>query len=120
MADDIENLSEHETKLKEYWADVVKHIRRDLAYIWTDEVKRDFQSIKKESGQIALILQKLHRHYKIDKEIYSKEISDIRSLIHHLNRIEAKSDWVKIIYKDLLRVIYRYRKRKERKKSLSI
>ena len=101
MSEDTSELSEHEAKLKAYWIDVVKHIRRDLAYIWTDEVKRDFQGIKKESGQIALILQKLHRHYKTDKEIYSKEISDVRSLIYHLNRIEAKSDWVKIIYREL-------------------
>ena len=105
MAEDTENLSVHEVKIKEYWADIIKNIRRDLAYIWTDEVKRDFGGIREVLGQIAFILRILHAHYKTDAEKYNKEISDLKNLIHRIGKVEAKGDWVRTMYKDLLRVI---------------
>lgn len=101
----IIRLSEEEKILQSYWADVVEHIKKDLAYIWTDEVKRDFESIKKEVGRIAFVLRRLHTHYKTNKEKYNKEISDIRNLLRHLNKIQAKAEYIKQIQMDLQQII---------------
>ena len=101
----IRKLHDEEELLKKYWDDVKKHIKRDLAYIWTDEVIKDFAQIKIESSRIAFILRKLHFHYRTNPSIYQKEIADVKNLIHHLNKIEAKADWVKQIRMDLDKVI---------------
>ncbi len=118
-------LSEEETKLKLFWALFISHLKSpqgkiDFGYIWTDKVKKDFEEIKREAGKIAFILRKLHSHYRIDKERYFKEINDIRKLLYHLNRIEAKEEWVLQMKKDLERVILDVEKEKldERKKLL--
>lgn len=101
----IRKLQYEEKLIEKYWKDVTKHIKRDIAYIWADEVREDFNKIKLESGRIAFILRKLHSYYKIDPAVYKKEIADIKNLIHHLDRIEAKAKWVKLIYMDLNKII---------------
>lgn len=110
--EDLRKLSNEEVKLKLYWNDVVEHIRRDLAYIWTDEVKKDFEEIKKEAGKITFILGKLHIHYKTNKEKYYKEISDIRNLLQHISKIKPKASWIKQIQSDLQQIIWDVEKEK--------
>lgn len=101
----IKKLQDEEELIKRYWEDVKKHIKRDLAYIWTDEVREDFAKIKIESSRIAFILRKLHFHYRVNPAMYQKEIADVKNLIHHLNKIEAKAEWVKQIHMDLDKII---------------
>ena len=79
---DLRELSKDEDKIKLYWNGIIQHLRTnsgkiDFAYIWTDEVKRDFGGIKKEIGKIIFILGRLHIHYKTDKEKYTVGERDI-------------------------------------------
>ncbi|MBI2654178.1 hypothetical protein HYX02_05190 [Candidatus Woesearchaeota archaeon] len=105
VEDDLSRLSEIENKIKFYWSDVVKRIKRDIAYIWTDEVKHDFRELKDKVKRVAFILKRLHNYYRTDKYRYSKEISDIRILITHINRVKSKSEWIRLIDFDIRRII---------------
>ena len=103
--EDFITLSHEEAMLKVLWEDVVKHIRSDLAYIWIDEVRKDFFSIQKESEKIAYVLTKLYFHKRADETLWNKVKSDIKNLFNHLHKMEAKQKWVKIIHGDLLAII---------------
>ncbi len=88
-----------------YWIDVSNYLRKDLANVWSDEVKRDFEGIKKETQRIAFILERLHNHYRTDKERYHKEISDIINFLSHLKKVKATPKWIKQIHDDLQQII---------------
>jgi len=98
-------LSEEEEKIKKLWKRVIRHIRKDLANVWTDEIREDFAKIKIESGRIAFVFRKLHSHYKSNPDLYQKEADDVKNLINHLNKIDTKSEWVNQIHLDLSRII---------------
>ncbi|HLC61304.1 MAG TPA: hypothetical protein VJJ52_07820 [Candidatus Nanoarchaeia archaeon] len=88
------------------WKDVLKYVRRDLAYIWTDEVKRDFKAMESDVEKILAILEKLNSHYQYnDRAGYNKEIEDINNLILKLEHIEASTECIKGIHQDLKKVI---------------
>ena len=99
--DDLDRLSIEEQLLKKSWNDVLNQIREDLAYIWLEDVRKDFNELKEESSRIALILNKLAKKNKES----SQKVKDIRILLRHLNRIQSKESWVKKIHGDVLRVI---------------
>lgn len=107
MAEDIDiaKLSHEEALLVSFWKDVIKHVKRDIANIWTDEVRKDFERIKGEASKIALILRNLSNHYLIDIQRYKKEIYDIKMLLEHINKLEANEKWVRMIHNDLQRII---------------
>ncbi len=83
-----------EEKLKDIWRDVLSYIKRDLAYIWSDDVKEDFSKIQDETKKLAFVLRKLHSLHGIDDTNYQNEAEDIKKLLYHLNRVEAKEDYV--------------------------
>ncbi|MBW2974204.1 hypothetical protein KY366_00670 [Candidatus Woesearchaeota archaeon] len=100
-----DELSKHEEKLKEIWANVLRNTKRDLAYIWSKEVKKDLKELREEDKKIAQIFSKLRLHYSPNKWIYEKEISDLRNLLSHLKKVEAREEWIHTIHDDLADVI---------------
>ncbi|MBI2101559.1 hypothetical protein HYT53_03010 [Candidatus Woesearchaeota archaeon] len=107
---ELDELSEEEKKLEAYWNEVLINLkdrngRIDLGYIWTDEVKKGFEGIKKELGKITFILGKLHVHYKTDKKKYNKEINDIRNLLRYISKIKPTAEWVKQVLIDLQQIV---------------
>lgn len=98
-------LSAEEERIKKLWKRVIKYIRKDLAYIWTDEVKRDFEGLEAESERILVILRRFHNHYSSDNKKYKKEISDVHDLIAHLEKATTPNKWIRQIHDDVIRVI---------------
>ena len=65
----IEELIALGDQIKYYWEDIVNHLKTDqgkidLGYIWTEEVRNDFNSIEKDLDAILFFLNQLHSHYK--------------------------------------------------------
>jgi len=98
-------LTQEEERLKELWDSVLVQIKKDLAYVWTNTVQINFKKIEAESGRIAFIIRKLYVHKRIDKSTWEKIRQDIRILLKHLNKIESKPKWVKLIHNDLQQII---------------
>lgn len=101
----LKQLAEEQQKLVLYWSDALPYIRRDLANIWTDEVKRDFEAIKQEAEKILFILKRLHSHYDKDKARYAKESSDLSNLISHIQKIRGSKEWLRQIRDDLQQTV---------------
>lgn len=95
-----------EKDIKSSWERIMDYLRRDLAYIWTDEVKKKFHEMIQDDNKILFILNELHKYHSLDEENYKKEISDVKKFISHLEKIESKENYVKLIHRDVLNVIY--------------
>jgi hypothetical protein len=100
----FEELAYEESGLKSHWIDILRYIKRDLAYIWSDDVKRDLASIRGELEKIKYILKKLSSYYKKDKT-FMQEHYNITALINYLDQVEASKKWVRGAYKGLRGVI---------------
>lgn len=98
-------LGNEEEFIEHYWRNIIGYIRRDLANMWGDEVKISLDKLKEEAQKLAFIFKKLNENYKKDRKYYTTEISDIRRLLYHLNRIEAKKKWVSLIHNDLKEIV---------------
>jgi len=95
------------------WEDVIKHIRQDIAYIWSTEVKKDFKAIKQEAKKIEHILKKLSEQYQPNNLWHVNKINDIEKFLNHLAKVQAKKEWVKIAYAELCQVIADIEKEKQ-------
>ena len=112
MAEDnnLRILSEEEDKIRMYWDDVIKNLRSEngkieLAYIWKDEVKSDFEGMKTELERTVFILKKLYSYYRKNEKKHSEKILGIENLIQGLKRIEPQPRWIKKINAELKQVI---------------
>lgn len=119
---DLPELSYEIDKLKSYWKDIIVHLKSpdgkiDLAYIWTDEVRKDFEGLKTEAGKLAFFLKIVHFRYKTNEQKYYKEISHIKILLSNLNKIKADAQWLKEIKMDLQQIILDIEKFKSQIKS---
>ncbi len=106
MSSDQEKfLSVREHLIKAYWEEILNYLKKDLAYIWTDDVKKYFAGLESEVKKIAFVMRKLNSHYRKNKISYETEIDYIKHFIQNINRIEAKKEWVKHIHDDLVKII---------------
>src|SRR3989338_10176738 len=98
----IKNVAILEADVISLWKDVLQYVKRDLAYIWTKQVKRDFKAMENDIEKILAILESLNAHYKSkDKSNYSKEIKNILILILKLRHIEASRACINEVYQNL-------------------
>ena len=110
---DFDKLSSEESGLKSHWYDVLKHIKKDLAYIWSKPVKKDIESMQEELEKIKYILKRLSSYYKrTDKHIFKQELLDINSLVSFLNKVEPSKEWVKGAHESLKQVVADFEKNK--------
>jgi len=98
-------LTKEERKIKKLWKDILKFLDTDLAYIWSDEVKRNFEQIKDEAEKVAFILKKIHSHYESDISRYHVEIFHIKLLISHLKTLKSDKRWIKKVHGDIVNVV---------------
>ncbi|NQV08980.1 ADP-ribosylglycohydrolase family protein, partial [Candidatus Woesearchaeota archaeon] len=100
--------------LNSYWNDVLKYINKDIAFVYGDEVKRDFEAMETEAKRITIIFKNLFKHYYISKEEYLKEISDLGHFIELLSSIDGKHKeaWLKKVHDHLQEVIKDIKKEK--------
>lgn len=105
MVDEEYELLDIENKLKEQKKRILDYIKRDLAYIWGEEVKTDFQSISSEMSKLAFIFRKMHSHYNKDRELYAEEMRNLRELVYLVNRVKAKESWVRKFNKEIQKMI---------------
>lgn len=110
--EEVKKLSEEETHLRQYWKDVINHVELDLSYVWTDEVKKDFEGIKGSARRIEYILKRLKTWYeksgvtdKAMESIFEDEIGSIELLLSHLRKLRSKRKYILILYRDLKRII---------------
>ncbi len=109
----IAELSFAEKELIRHWEEVSKYIKKDLANVWNDEAKSEFEKIGNEAERVALILKRLNTHYIIEfhssyknQEIYAKRIYDMKKLALDLKNIRPNSGWVRMIHNDLQQAIF--------------
>jgi histidinol phosphatase-like PHP family hydrolase len=102
----LDELADEEAGLRSHWYDILKYVKKDLAYVWDDKVKSDFEAIKIELERIMHILRELSSHYKsTDNEAYAQEIKEIDRLMDYLKEVQASKEWVRGAHKSLQRVI---------------
>ena len=53
----LDELADEEAGLRSHWYDILKYVKKDLAYVWDDKVKSDFEAIKIELERIMHILR---------------------------------------------------------------
>jgi len=86
-------LAEAEADIKKSWQDILKQTRKDLAYVWSDEVKEDLTRIKDEAKKIDYVFRKCHNGNKIHP--------DVERLLEHIKSKQANRTWIKELYSDL-------------------
>ncbi|MBI2661700.1 hypothetical protein HYX09_05560 [Candidatus Woesearchaeota archaeon] len=101
----LRKLASEEARIKAVWEKIRKNLDRDLAYVWVDETKKEFNELKDEAERVAFILKKLHGHYGANQLRYEAEISHVKSLIAHLNKADSTRKWVLEIHSDILKII---------------
>lgn len=97
-----------EERLELYWNEILNYLRRDLAYIWTDEVKADLKKIEDEDKKLAFIFKRLNSHYKRDQLQYKEERKHLRNLIWEINRLYTKGQklrWMRRINSEIQNII---------------
>ncbi len=97
--------SAQESGLRSHWYDVLKHIKKDLAYIWDKDVKRDFEAMRGELNQIKHILTQLSSYYKTNRKAFRKELKEVNSLLSYLEEVKASKKWVRGTHAGLQRII---------------
>ncbi|MBI2658853.1 hypothetical protein HYX05_01995 [Candidatus Woesearchaeota archaeon] len=109
---EIKRLSEESIHIQQCWKDAIGYIENDLSYIWTDEVKRDFEGIKGSARKIVHILERLRSWYNKTQgtdqaleSLFDYEIDSIGVLISHLIQIKSEKKYILMLYKDLERII---------------
>lgn len=108
--DNINNLSEEERLILKHWKKIATVIKKDLAYIWIDEVKEEFEAIKGELEKIRYILTTLRDNYMpygypSVKKPSKKYINDIDNFILSITKLQASEKWIKSIYNQLREIM---------------
>lgn len=131
--DDINDIISEEINLQNIWMSVSNLIRKDIAYIWTEDAQKMLKALKSEASTISLILRRIHRRRRANLEESEKkadrmhssifqdfwklsdlresnkrereELNTIRELIHALNNMQAKEKWVRRINEELHQII---------------
>jgi len=110
---DLKELSREEEKLKLLWKDVLKYVKRDIAYLWLDEVKQDFGEMRRELKKIKIILEDLHDYSTARikrcedegvEEKFKKELGDIKKLLEHIKQIQPQKGWIALLHSDLQKI----------------
>ena len=103
---EFEKLSYEKADLKSHWYGILRHIKRDLAYIWDEDVKKDIKDMEGDLKKIEHIIKKLSSYYKkVDRKAYQQELKDINSLISCLKNAKPSEEWVNGAYTGLKKVI---------------
>ena len=98
-------LSKVEERIKSSWNTIIQYINSSRAYIWSDDVKKNFKKIKKDIKRIEFILTKLYKHYGTNQEEYEKEIKDIHNFLSDIKKLDSSSEWIQKIKMDLEKII---------------
>ena len=108
----LKKLNEEEKRLIAYWNDAKPFIAKDLANVWIEEVKVDFEKISGEAERVLYIFQKMHEYYKTDEEKFSEEVKHTKNLMAHLKGVRPDSDSVRQIHNDIQLVVIDIEKEK--------
>ena len=104
-------------EINNLWKDVLKHLKKDWAYIWHDEVRQDFEKIEDDSEKIKFILEEFYLRYETGILEGDKEFSDLKNLIKNLDKIKNIPRFTKKILRDLQLIIRDFN---DLKKDLSV
>lgn len=96
------------SEINNLWKDVVKHLKKDLAYIWYPEVRKDFEKIEGDLERIEFVLKQFYHYYAKPGAFgveYNREFSDVVNLIKNLNKIKNVPKFVRKIHRELVLII---------------
>ncbi|MBW2977924.1 twin-arginine translocation signal domain-containing protein [Candidatus Woesearchaeota archaeon] len=110
------SLTQEEEKLKLIWKSILKKLREDLGFIWTEDVKQRFKELKTELDQIEFILERLEEHAA--KKEYSDALKDIADMKSKLKKIKPTSRWVKEMTDEIKKLIFETAKGTSRRRFL--
>lgn len=108
--EDINKLRKEEARIKSLWKEIIGHLKIDsnkidFGYIWTDELKKDFDQLESEAKKLVLILVKLLKLYEgrsaAGRKNIKKVIKAIRRLLYYLKNAEPNSKWIGEIFGDI-------------------
>ncbi len=103
------NLSEPEVKIRELWKDIIKYVNIDIANIWSDKVKKDFEELKGEVAKIEFVLRQFQEYYHEYKvTAFKKGREDVLSLLTLLKNIEPTEEYARELQQEIMKVIEDY------------
>lgn len=82
-----QELNGSEARLELYWNEILRYLRRDLAYVWTNRVRWKFKLINNETKKISYVFKKLRAHYSSDSEKYKQEVNHLKNLLWEINSL---------------------------------
>jgi hypothetical protein len=92
--------------LKLHWKDVLKHVKKDLAYIWSKPIKKDIEKMTDDLERIGFVLRRLSAKYKrINPKFFESQILDIDTLLSTLSKKKLSNGWVITTAKCLNKVL---------------
>ena len=106
--DEVKRLAQEEERLKELWQKILIYIKRDIAYVYTDIVRRELSEIKEEVKRIEDFLKTLrYRAYTNDKKRFEIEIEHLELLLKYIENLDKTkpNDFIRQVHTELMQVI---------------
>ncbi len=106
--DEVRQLAQEEQKLKELWHKILDYIKRDIAYVYTDDVRESLNEIKEEIKKIEYILKTFqYEIYPQDEKRFDIEMSHLSLLLEYIKKLDKiqPNEFILQVHTELMQVI---------------